>query len=96
LEDPSLLQFLVLDELHTYNGAQGTVGYSVKSKQGTQFRIGATLRLKEYIVKGFTLNDVRLKSGTSMNYFNEVQGCIREIRLSGKLFYQKNKGHLYH
>ena len=73
-----------------------SVGYRVKYQQGTQFRIWATLRLKEYIVKGFTLNDVRLKSGTSMNYFNEVQGCIREIRLSGKLFYQKNKGHLYH
>jgi len=50
-----------------------SVGYRVKSKQGTQFRIWATKRLKEYIVKGFTLNDERFKSGNSMNYFNELQ-----------------------
>ena len=45
-----------------------SVGYRVKSQQGTQFRIWATQRLKEYIVKGFTLNDERFKSGSSMNY----------------------------
>lgn len=68
-----------------------SVGYRVKSKQGTQFRIWATQRLKEYIIKGFTLNDDRFKSGTSMNYFNELQERIREIRLSERFFYQKIK-----
>jgi len=67
------------------------VGYRVKSVQGTQFRIWATQRLKEYIIKGFTLNDDRFKSGSSMNYFNELQDRIREIRLSEKFFYQKIK-----
>jgi len=50
-----------------------SVGYRVKSQQGTQFRIWATQRLKEYIVKGFALNDERFKSGSSMNYFTELQ-----------------------
>lgn len=68
-----------------------SVGYRVKSVQGTQFRIWATQRLKEYIIKGFVLNDDRLKSGSSMNYFNELQERIREIRLSEKFFYQKIK-----
>lgn len=68
-----------------------SVGYRVKSHQGTQFRIWATQRLREYIVKGFALNDDRFKSGTSMNYFNELQGRIREIRISERFFYQKIK-----
>ncbi len=68
-----------------------SVGYRVKSKQGTQFRIWATQRLREYIVKGFALNDDRFKSGSSMNYFNELQERIREIRLSERFFYQKIK-----
>jgi hypothetical protein len=68
-----------------------SVGYRVKSLQGTQFRIWATQRLKEYIIKGFVLNDDRFKSGTSMNYFNELQERIREIRLSERFFYQKIK-----
>jgi hypothetical protein len=68
-----------------------SVGYRVKSHQGTQFRIWATQRLKEYIVKGYALNDERFKSGTSMNYFNELQQRIREIRLSERFFYQKIK-----
>jgi len=68
-----------------------SVGYRVKSPQGTQFRIWATQRLKEYIIKGFTLNDERFKSGSSMNYFNELQDRIREIRLSERFFYQKIK-----
>jgi hypothetical protein len=68
-----------------------SVGYRVKSQQGTQFRIWATQRLREYIVKGFALNYDRFKSGTSMNYFNELQQRIREIRLSEKFFYQKIK-----
>ncbi len=68
-----------------------SVGYRVKSPQGTQFRIWATQRLKEYIIKGFALNDDRFKSGNSMNYFNELQERIREIRLSERFFYQKIK-----
>ncbi len=68
-----------------------SVGYRVKSMQGTQFRIWATQRLKEYIVKGFALNDERFKSGSSMNYFTELQERIREIRLSERFFYQKIK-----
>ncbi len=68
-----------------------SVGYRVKSPQGTQFRIWATQRLKEYIIKGFALNDDRFKSGTSMNYFNELQERIRDIRLSERFFYQKIK-----
>ena len=68
-----------------------SVGYRVKSHQGTQFRIWATQRLREYIVKGFVLNDDRFKSGSSMNYFNELQERIREIRLSERFFYQKIK-----
>lgn len=68
-----------------------SVGYRVKSQQGTQFRIWATQRLKEYIVKGFVLNDDRFKSGSSMQYFNELQDRIREIRISEKFFYQKIK-----
>ena len=68
-----------------------SVGYRVTSHQGTRFRIWATQRLKEYIVKGFTLNDQRFKSGSSMNYFTELQERIREIRLSERFFYQKVK-----
>ncbi len=68
-----------------------SVGYRVKSPQGTQFRIWATQRLKEYIIKGFALNDERFKSGNSMNYFTELQERIREIRISERFFYQKIK-----
>lgn len=68
-----------------------SVGYRVKSPQGTQFRIWATQRLKEYIIKGFVLNDDRFKTGNSMNYFNELQERIRSIRLSERFFYQKIK-----
>ena len=68
-----------------------SVGYRVKSQQGTQFRIWATQRLKEYIVKGFALNDERFKTGNSMTYFTELQERIREIRLSERFFYQKIK-----
>ncbi len=68
-----------------------SVGYRVKSQQGTRFRIWATQRLREYIVKGFALNDERFKSGSSMNYFSELQERIREIRLSERFFYQKIK-----
>jgi hypothetical protein len=68
-----------------------SVGYRVKSHQGTQFRIWATQRLREYIVKGFALNDERFRSGNSMNYFGELQERIREIRISERFFYQKIK-----
>jgi len=68
-----------------------SVGYRVNSKQGTQFRIWATQRLKEYIIKGFALNDDRFKTGNSMNYFKELQTRIREIRISERFFYQKIK-----
>lgn len=68
-----------------------SVGYRVKSPQGTQFRIWATQRLKEYIIKGFALNEDRFKSGNSMNYFDELQDRLREIRLSERFFYQKIK-----
>jgi len=68
-----------------------SVGYRVQSHMATRFRQWATQRLKEYIIKGFTLNDERFKSGQSMNYFNELQERIREIRLSERFFYQKIK-----
>ena len=68
-----------------------SVGYRVKSPQGTQFRIWATKQLKEFIIKGFVLNDDRFKSGESMNYFDQLQARIREIRLSERFFYQKIK-----
>jgi hypothetical protein len=68
-----------------------SVGYRVRSQQGTQFRIWATQRLKDYIIKGFSLNDERFKTGSSMNYFTELQERIREIRLSERFFYQKIK-----
>ena len=68
-----------------------SVGYRVKSQQGTQFRIWVTQRLKEYLVKGFILNEERLKSGSGYNYFKELLDRIREIRLSERLFYQQIK-----
>ena len=68
-----------------------SVGYRVKSHQGTQFRIWATQRLREYIIKGFTLNDERFTTGSSMNYFKELLDRIRQIRLSEKVFYQQVK-----
>ena len=67
-----------------------SVGYRVKSKRGTQFRIWATQRLKEYIVKGFTLDDERLKQGgKTTRYFQELLQRIRDIRSSERNFYQK-------
>lgn len=65
------------------------VGYRVKSQQGTLFRQWATQRLREYLIKGFTLDDERLKSGSSYNYFKELLERIREIRLSERIFYQQ-------
>ena len=68
-----------------------SVGYRVKSHRGTQFRIWATQRLKEFIIKGFTLDDERLKSASQINYFDELLARIRDIRSSEKIFYQKVK-----
>ncbi|MCK6692235.1 MAG: virulence RhuM family protein, partial [Thermoanaerobaculia bacterium] len=61
------------------------------SHRGTQFRIWATNRLREYIIKGFTLDDERLKRAGQMNYFDELLARIRDIRSSEKVFYQKVK-----
>ena len=68
-----------------------SVGYRVNSHRGTQFRIWATQQLKEYLIKGFVLDDERLKSGNQMNYFDELLERIRDIRSSEKIFYQKVK-----
>ena len=66
-----------------------SVGYRVKSHRGTQFRIWATQRLREYIVKGFTMDDERLKRRGGGNYFEELLGRIRDIRSSEKVFWRK-------
>lgn len=66
-----------------------SVGYRVKSNQGTHFRIWATQRLKEYIVKGFTMNDELLKNAGGGNYFEELLQRIRDIRSSEKVFWRK-------
>ena len=67
-----------------------SVGYRVKSLQGTQFRIWATQRLKEYIIKGFTMDDERLKQGgQKARYFEELLQRVRDIRSSERNFYQK-------
>ncbi|HET7116253.1 MAG TPA: virulence RhuM family protein [Hanamia sp.] len=66
-----------------------SVGYRVKSHRGTQFRIWATQRLKEYIIKGFTMNDELLKQAGGGNYFNELLSRIRDIRSSEKVFWRK-------
>jgi len=64
-----------------------SVGYRVKSLRGTQFRIWATERLREYLIKGFTMNDDLLKQGGG--YFEELLERIRNIRSSEKVFYRK-------
>lgn len=69
-----------------------SVGYRVNSYQATQFRIWATRTLKEYIIKGFILDDERLKQGNQVfgkDYFDELLERIREIRASERRFYQK-------
>lgn len=67
-----------------------SIGYRVSSLCGTQFRIWATQRLKEYIVKGFTMDDERLAEGkVAKSYFEELEERIRKIRTSEKNFYQK-------
>jgi hypothetical protein len=66
-----------------------SVGYRVKSHRGTQFRIWATQRLREYIVKGFTLDDERLKRAGGGNYFEELLARIRDIRSAERVFWRK-------
>ena len=66
-----------------------SVGYRVHSYRGVQFRIWATKVLKEYIVKGFVLNDDLLKRAGGGNYFDELLARIRDIRSSEKVFYRK-------
>jgi hypothetical protein len=66
-----------------------SVGYRVKSLRGTQFRIWATQRLREYIIKGFTMDDDRLKQAGGGNYFDELLARIRDIRSSEKVFWRK-------
>jgi hypothetical protein len=69
-----------------------SVGYRVNSQQATQFRIWATQTLKEFIIKGFVLDDERLKQGKKLfgkDYFDELLERIREIRASERRFYQK-------
>lgn len=66
-----------------------SVGYRVKSARGTQFRIWATQRLREYLIKGFALDDERLKRGGGGNYFDELLARIRDIRSSEKAFWRK-------
>lgn len=67
------------------------VGYRVRSPQGTRFRQWATVRLEEYLVKGFVLDDERLKSTAHLgvDYFDELLERIRDIRASERRFYQK-------
>ena len=66
-----------------------SVGYRVKSKRGTQFRIWATQRLKEYIIKGFVIDDERLKGNAGGHYWKELLDRIRDIRSSEKVLYRQ-------
>ena len=66
------------------------VGYRVRSQQGTRFRKWATERLREYLIKGFTMDDERLKeAGGRARYFQELLQRVRDIRSSERMFYQK-------
>lgn len=64
------------------------VGYRINSKKATEFRIWATKVLKEYMVKGFALNDERLKNNGESPYFEELLSRIRDIRSSEKIIYR--------
>jgi len=77
------------DTAHYNLDAIISVGYRVRSYRGTQFRIWATQRLREYIIKGFTLDDDRLKQAGGGNYFDELLARIRDIRSSEKVFWRK-------
>ena len=65
------------------------VGYRVRSPRGTQFRQWATTHLREYLIKGFVMDDARLKEPAGWDYFDELLQRIRDIRASEKRFYQK-------
>ena len=65
------------------------VGYRVNSRQATQFRIWATERLKEYIIKGYTINSEQLKNLGGGNYWKELLDTIRDIRSSEKVMYRQ-------
>ena len=77
------------DTLHYNLDVIISVGYRVKSQRGTQFRIWATQRLREYIVKGFAMDDDRLKRKGGGQYFEELLARIRDIRSSEKEFWRK-------
>lgn len=77
-------------DLEYYNlDAIISVGYRVNSIRGTQFRIWATQRLREYIIRGFTMDDERLKQSGGGSYFDELLARIRDIRSSEKVFWRK-------
>ena len=77
-------------QLEHYNlDAIISVGYRVNSLRGTQFRIWATQRLREYLVKGFAMDDKRLKDAGGGSYFDELLARIRNIRSSEKVFWRK-------
>lgn len=79
-------------EVNFYNlDAIISVGYRVNSKQATQFRVWSTQTLRNYMIKGFAIDDERLKNGThfGIDYFDELLERIREIRASERRFYQK-------
>lgn len=75
--------------LHYNLDAIIAVGYRINSKKATEFRIWATKILKEYMTKGFTLNDERLKNNGTSPYFEELLARIRDIRSSEKVFWRK-------
>jgi hypothetical protein len=77
------------DTLHYNLDVIISVGYRVRSERGTQFRIWATQRLREYLIKGFTLDDERLKRAGGGNYFEELLARIRDIRSSERVFWRK-------
>ncbi len=66
-----------------------SVGYRVKSHRGVQFRVWATQQLRDYLVKGFVLNDEKFKQGKASNYFEQLLARIRDIRSSEKEFWRK-------
>lgn len=100
-EKSTIRKFLIVQKEGNRNVSRNTnfynvdaiisVGYRVNSQQATQFRIWATKTLKEYITKGFVLDDDLLKNGTRFgkDYFDELLERIREIRASERRFYQK-------
>lgn len=68
-----------------------SVGFRVNSRRATQFRIWAVKTLKEYLVKGYVLDDKRFTKGQSLTYFKELLARIRQIRISERVFYQQIK-----